>query len=250
LVLLPVAFRYEDAARYHAQDHQQHDDTSKDVSPPSSPPESPSHLESPDPIEALSPLPSNTRAIFSHTATYLSALYCLLYVGTETAISGWIVTYMSRSRHASPFLSALSSSFFWGGMVLGRVALGLVSERLGVWIANVGYLLAAITLQLILALGTLPPAVCVALVACVGFLMGPLYPGGVVLLTQLVPRGLHVAVVSFVGSVGQAGGALFPFLIGAMVERVGIEVFQYVLVVLLTGALGVWLVFARLKVET
>jgi len=156
---------------------------------------------------------------------------------------------MSRSRHASPFLSALSSSFFWGGMVLGRMGLGLVSERLGVRTANIGYLVAAIALQLILALGTLPPAVCVALVACVGFLMGPLYPGGVVLLTQLVPRGLHVAVVSFVGSVGQVGGAVFPFLIGALVERVGIEVFLYVLVVLLTGALGVWLVFARLKVE-
>jgi len=245
LVLLPIAFRYEDAARYHAQDNLQHDDTTKDISPLPSP----SRPDSSDPIEAPSPLPSNTRAIFSHTATYLSALYCLLYVGTETAISGWIVSYMSRSRHASPFLSALSSSFFWGGMVLGRMGLGLVSERLGVRTANIGYLVAAIALQVILALGTLPPAVCVALVACVGFLMGPLYPGGVVLLTQLVPRGLHVAVVSFVGSVGQVGGAVFPFLIGALVERVGIEVFLYVLVVLLTGALAVWLVFARLKVE-
>jgi len=134
-------------------------------------------------------------------------------------------------------------------MVLGRIGLGFVSERVGVRTANIAYLVLAITLQLILALATLPPAVCVTLVACVGSLMGPLYPGGVVLLTQLVPWGLHVAVVSFVGSVGQVGGAVFPFLIGALVEKVGMEVFLYVLVALLAGALGVWIVFAGLKVQ-
>ena len=51
--------------------------------------------------------------------------------------------------------------------------------------------------------------------------MGPFFPSGVIVLTQLLPRPLHVAAVSFVASIGQIGGALFSFGVGAVVQFFG-----------------------------
>jgi len=237
LVLLPTAFRYENAERYHAQDPSS-DDTK---APPSS------ITSTPLPAPPTTP---STKDLLSHPIILLSSLYFLAYVGTETAISGWIVSFMSRSRHASPYLSSLSSSAFWGGQAAGRLSLGFVSDKLGVRRANVVYLCIAITVQSILAAFTgLPASIAVGLVGIVGFSMGPLYPGGVVLLTQLLPRRLHVAAVSFVGSLGQVGAAVLPFAIGAVVQGVGIGVFMYVIVGLLGLSLGLWFVFLGLKAK-
>ena len=60
-------------------------------------------------------------------------------------------------------------------------------------------------------------------------------------------RGLHVAAVSFVGSLGQVGAAVLPFAIGAAVQGMGIGGFMYVVVVLLGICVGLWVVFARVK---
>lgn len=242
LIILPTAFRNETAARYHAQDSLNTNSADWKL-PPHLPTDSTSALSTPPP-----PTSPSTKDLLSHQIIPLSSVYFLAYVGTETAISGWIVSFMSRSRHASPYLSSLSSSGFWAGQAAGRLCLGVVSDNLGVRKANVLYLAIAIAVQLVLAVFVfLPPPFSVGLVAIVGFAMGPLYPGGIVLLTQLLPRRLHVAAVSFVGSVGQVGAAMLPFAIGALVQGAGIGVFMFVVAALLALTAGLWLVFAGVR---
>lgn len=218
LIFLTTAFRYEDAARYR---------------------QSKSHI-------VLEQSGSSSKQIFRHAATWFAAAYFLTYVGIETAISGWVVSFMMRYRHASVYMASLSSSGFWGGMAVGRLTLGYVTDRIGVRRAATIYLSCAIGLLLLFALIS-SPNMSIATMSFAGFVMGPLFPSGVVVLSELLPRELHVAAVSFVASVGQIGGAALPFGIGAVVQGLGIGVFRWVILIFACIAICAWVVFSQLK---
>ncbi|OAG02024.1 MFS general substrate transporter [Paraphaeosphaeria sporulosa] len=218
LIILATAFRFENASRYHA---------------------SKSHI-------TREPGNTSWKDIFRHPGTWFSATYFLTYVGIETAISGWVVSFMVRSRHASTYFASLSSSGFWAGMAVGRLTLGHITDRIGVRRAAAMYLLCAIGLLLLFALIS-SPVVSIIVMASAGFVMGPLFPSGVVVLSELLPWELHVAAVSFVASVGQIGGAALPFGIGAVVQGLGIGVFRWIILIFSCIALSMWILFAQLK---
>ncbi|KAH6614874.1 MFS transporter-like protein [Boeremia exigua] len=189
---------------------------------------------------------AHAQATFKFPATWWCAAYCLADVGVETAISGWVVSFMLRSRSATPYLAGLSSSGYWAGMAVGRLVLGPLTDNIGVRKATVMYFAIALIVQMLFAV--LPyVSTSVMLMVALGFLMGPLFPSGVIVLTQLLPKELHVAAVSFVASLGQVGGALLPFGIGAVVEGLGIGVFRYAILLQSGIAMMLWVGFARLR---
>jgi fucose permease len=183
--------------------------------------------------------------MITHPAVWISALYFLTYVGNETAISGWIVTFMTRARHVSPYLSSISSSGYWAGMAVGRLTLGHFTDQMGARQGATVYLSCAIVLQLFFAI-VQSPIPSIVIISLLGFFMGPLFPSGVVVLMQLLPRDMHINAVSFISSIGQVGGAALPFGIGAVVQTLGIGVFRWVLLVFSLISLGVWCVFTSL----
>lgn len=188
----------------------------------------------------------STKDVFKYRATWFCALYFLTYVGTETAISGWIVSFMLRNRGATPYIAGLSSSGYWVGMAVGRLVLGFATDRMGVRRAAGLYFVLALGIEVLFAVLS-SVAVSVALMTLLGFAMGPLFPSGVVVLTRLLPGELHVAAVSFVASLGQVGGAFLPFAIGAVVQSLGIGVFRYAILLQTFLSLLVWIGFARLR---
>ncbi|KAJ8115030.1 hypothetical protein OPT61_g3227 [Boeremia exigua] len=191
-------------------------------------------------------LKAQTKATLKFPATWWCAAYFLADVGVETAISGWIVSFMLRSRSASPYLAGLASSGFWAGMAVGRVTLGPFTDIIGVRKATALYFAIAALVEVLFA--ALPNAsISVVLMMILGFFMGPLFPSGVIVLTQLLPKELHVAAVSFVASLGQVGGALLPFGIGAVVEGFGIGIFSYAILIQSVLAMLLWIAFARLR---
>lgn len=182
------------------------------------------------------------RGMLHYSATWICAAYFLAYVGTEAAISGWIVTFMQRARHASPYLASLSSTGFWLGMAAGRLALGPVTDRFRVRSATRSYLIIAILLQAGLAAVDMA-AVSTALITAIGLFLGPLFPSGIVVLARALPRELHVGAVSFVASVGQLGAAMLPFILGSLSQWLGIRVFQAFILAMLVGTLLIWCSF-------
>lgn len=192
---------------------------------------------------------AHSKAMLKFPATWLCATYFLADVGVETAISGWIVSFMLRSRAADPYLAGLSSSGFWAGMAVGRLVLGPLTDRIGVRRATALYFALAVSIETLFAV--LPyRIVSVVLMVILGFFMGPLFPSGVIVLTQLLPKELHVAAVSFVASLGQVGGALLPFGIGAVVEGLGIGVFRFAILVQSVLAMLLWIAFSKLRPAT
>ena len=182
--------------------------------------------------------------MFKYLATWLSALYFLAYVGTEAAISGWVVPFMIRHRDATPYLAGMASSGFWGGMAVGRFTLGIVTDKLGVGRANTIYFLITIAFQVAFSFCRVR-IVSIVFMTLIGFFMGPMFPSGVVILTRLLPPELHVAAVSFGASAGQLGAALLPFGIGAFIQGLGIGVFPFSVVILSTLALFSWIPVSR-----
>ena len=216
LVVLATAFRHEGAARY--RESKQFESPNGDI---------------------------DRKAIFKHRATWLCAAYFLTYVGTETAVSGWVVSFMLRERHATPYLASLSSSGYWFGMATGRLVLGYPTDKLGVRRATVLYFVIAATIETAFAIIS-SSAISVMLTTLLGFIVGPLFPAGVVVLTQLLPAELHVAAVSFVSSTGQIGGSFLPFAIGAVIQSLGIGVFRYAILFQTILSLLFWILLARL----
>ncbi|KAJ1311652.1 hypothetical protein OPQ81_010127 [Rhizoctonia solani] len=70
------------------------------------------------------------REIFSSRAVQLMAFFIWVYVGVEVTIGGWIVTFVIEERGGGPSAGYISSGFF-GGLMLGRVALLWVNEKIG-----------------------------------------------------------------------------------------------------------------------
>lgn len=131
-------------------------------------------------------------------------------------------------------------------MAVGRLVLGPLTDRIGVRKATVLYFTLVVMVEALFAM--LPYSlVSVILMVVLGFLMGPLFPSGVIVLTQLLPRELHIAAVSFVASLGQVGGALLPLGIGAVVDGLGIGVFCYAILVQSVLAMVLWAAFARIR---
>ena len=67
--------------------------------------------------------------------TWICAVFLLGYVGIEVAVGGWIVSFMQKVRHASPFDSSMTSTGFWLGIAVGRIILGFVTPLIGEKIA-------------------------------------------------------------------------------------------------------------------
>lgn len=160
-------------------------------------------------------------------------------------VAGWVVTFLLRIRHVTSFSASLCASAFWAGMALGRIILGSLTDRIGERLSVTLYLLAALASEALFCL--LPPVtVSVVSITLLGFFLGPLFPTGIVMITRLMPRELHVGAVATVAAVGQVGGAVFPFVLGVMAERLGIQALQPVVFGLLVTTLGAWWCFPRL----
>ena len=131
-------------------------------------------------------------------------------------------------------------------MALGRATLGFVTERFGERICISIYLALSLALQLIFWL--VPKfVVSVVAVALLGFFLGPMFPGCVMMAAKLLPKHIHVSAIGFAMAIGGTGGTVFPFAIGAIASSKGVQVLQPIVLALLIVLLGLWLIFPRVK---
>ena len=172
-------------------------------------------------------------------------MYLTLYNGAENIVSDWTVTFLLRIRYATPVSASICASSFWAGMALGRITLGSITDRFGERRSVTIYLVSALGAHLVFWL-LAPFPISIISITLLGFFLGPLFPTGIVMITRLLPRELHVGAVAGVAAAGQVGSALFPFIVGATAERLGIQALQPFVFALLTCALSCWWCFPRL----
>ena len=156
--------------------------------------------------------------LLSAPAIALGALF-FFYVGTETAVGGWVAAYANRVEEISAMMSALTPAFFWGGLMTGRalapIFLRAMAERM---LMAYGLILAVIATASLLYASTYRGAIFCAALAGLG--LACVYPILVGWLVRIY--GAHARRFgSILFATGSLGAATLPWLVGAVSTHSG-----------------------------
>ncbi|CAE6433650.1 unnamed protein product [Rhizoctonia solani] len=178
------------------------------------------------------------KAVFSSREVQLLAVFSWIYVGTEVTVGGWIVTFIIEERGGGASTGYVSSGFF-GGLMLGRVALLWINKKIGE--RRVIYLYSVLAIGLELVIWLVPDIIGNAVaVSFVGMLLGPMIPIVMKVTSGIVPKRVLTGCIGWIASSGQVGSAVFPFLTGALAQKHGVKVLQPVLVGMIGSLIVLW----------
>lgn len=183
---------------------------------------------------------------------------------------------MLRERQGGAFASGMAATGFWLGLTVGRLVLGFVTPRIGErWAIavllssslalhpsastlNLSFIYGKLTTpsQIYLTLSAalellfwLIPSFLVSAIAVSlqGFFLGPVFPSAIVVVTKLLPKHTHVTAISFISAVGSSGGAIWPFVVGAVAQARGVQTLQPIILSLVVVMVGIWLGLPRVR---
>ncbi|KAJ1307813.1 hypothetical protein OPQ81_001895 [Rhizoctonia solani] len=208
---------------------------------------------------------SKYRQILNLKVIYVLAFFALLYVGTEVTIGGWIVTFLIENRGGGGFIwiRIKVGRGFFAGLMLGRLVLLWVNQKLGE--RRAVYLYSCLIIGLEFVVWFTPSLVLNAVaISIVGLLLGkvchptslatyclpdnassPFYP---ILMNQsggFIPAWLLTGAISWIASSGMSGSAVFPFITGVMAQKHGVQVLQPLIVSLLGTMVVIWALIPR-----
>jgi fucose permease len=175
-----------------------------------------------------------------------SVLVFLAYTGVETAVGAWTFTLLTESRGMSAMAAGPTVSLFWAGLTAGRVLGAALGQRV-VPDHLVALCLAGVCFGTGLLAAGLDAATDAAGLLVAGVAAGPVFPT----LIAMTPGRVGVAsagtVVGFQIAAAATGQALLPAMLGAVGDRLGVDVLGVGLVVLATVPLALHRVLARLS---
>ena len=177
-------------------------------------------IRMPDDAKADSPkAPAlDTRIWKSRFVPVLGALF-FIYVGTESSIGGWVASYARRIDVSSGTFWALTPSFFWGALLLGRALAPVILRHLReTTLASAGLVLASLGILVLLIANTM--ALVVAGASLAGFGLASVFPINIAMLSQWFGEmASRIGGVMF--ALSSLGGATVPWLVGALSSRFG-----------------------------
>ncbi|KEP54263.1 MFS general substrate transporter [Rhizoctonia solani 123E] len=175
------------------------------------------------------------KEIFSSRAVQLMAFFIWVYVGVEVTIGvvSLVASYSTNTFYTFEIIHSV-------GLMLGRVVLLWVNEKIGE--RRVVYLYCLLCIALELVIWLVPNIIGNAVaVSIVGMLLGePLYPIAMNITGAIVPKRILTGSIGWIASFGQAGSAVFPFMTGALAQKHSVKVLQPMLVGMLSALLVLW----------
>ena len=162
---------------------------------------------------------SNWRELVKSPAVWLFAAVFFLYPGAETAVGGWIGSYVSRLGPREAAMAPLMPAFFWAALTLGRglgtLLLSRVPERR---VLRAGFATGSAGIVLMLWSSTLPGVVAGALIT--GLSYSTLYPITVARLSQRFGVAAR-SIGAFMFSLASLGPAVVPWMVGITSQSTG-----------------------------
>jgi fucose permease len=150
-----------------------------------------------------------------HLRTSLMVLFAalfFLYVGTESALGSWLATYAKRSGHRDGSAWITVPAYFYGALLLGRLAASWALKRISdLTQARLASLLAAGGVAALLYSRSTPGIAATA--AIIGLGLSTLYPIAI----ALASVGLGAAAERIMGTLfafSTLGGACIPWIVG------------------------------------
>jgi fucose permease len=162
------------------------------------------------------------RAVALEPAALWAGALLAIYVGLEASVGNWGYTYLVAARGVGGLLAGYTSSGYWFGLTAGRflstpatVRLRSPDRLLTVSIAGAGVACAV--------LWAAPSTAGLASLSFVllGFFLGPVFPTTMLVSPRLITARLVPTMIGALGAVGVAGGALFPWIGGTVIQLAG-----------------------------
>ncbi|MFK7896923.1 MAG: sugar MFS transporter [Myxococcota bacterium] len=140
------------------------------------------------------------------------------YVGVESALTIFVADHATSDLGLSASRAAQTISAFWGGLLAGRLSVGLAPRRPG---AGTISALASVAALLVFAFGQgLLPTPELAMAAA-GFFLGGVFPVMIGLAGLALPQAAGTA-AGLAGGLGSLGGFVIPWLTGKMASAGGL----------------------------
>jgi len=145
------------------------------------------------------------------SAVLLGALF-FLYVGTETAVGGWVASYAKRITNGSNTMWVATPSFFYGALLVGRALAPIGLRRISdLNFARLGLATALLGVVALVASPSLAALLMSAVVIGLGF--SAIYPITIALLShKFGSAATRLGSVMF--ALAGFGGACVPWLVG------------------------------------
>jgi MFS transporter, FHS family, glucose/mannose:H+ symporter len=162
---------------------------------------------------------SSWRELAKNPAIWIFAIIFFLYPGAETAVGGWIGSYVSRLGSHGLEIASLMPAFFYSALTIGR-ALGTAflryfQERR---VLQVGYAAGAAGIGLMLWTSALPGVIVGALITGLSF--ATLYPITVARLSQRFGVAAR-SIGALMFSLAAVGPAVVPWTVGVISHATG-----------------------------
>jgi fucose permease len=183
-------------------------------------------------------------ATFKARVVWFSALFLFIYTGAEVTVNNWGYTYLTEFRHQKIILSGEMVSGYWLGLMLGRLVLGKLSERISNRNLIQGCLIGVIASLCIVWVipGSIPAAAGLFLA---GFCLGPIFPTTIALMPEFLPDRIVTTAIGFLASFAAAGSALMPWMAGNLVQGFGLSTLMPFVMALGLADWGIWLLLER-----
>jgi len=171
--------------------------------------------------------PGAAAAEGGHRAMWLSAAVVALQTGVEATTALWAYVYLTGARGVPAEPAAFAVSAYWLALVLGRIVLGPVADRIGARRVLTGALAGLVAGAVLTAL---PGYAAIAGIVLVGVAAAPVFPLLTLTTRDRVGERLADRAVGVQGAASAAGSAVLPALVGVLIGRSGAGVLAWCLI--------------------
>lgn len=180
---------------------------------------------------------SQAPSVYSHWGFWLLFAAMFVYCGAETALAGWITTYLASEMSVSVDTAAFGLSLLWGGLTVGRALGGKFSN----------YLDTKIMLLLLFGGSAVSTAAVVAVpnvwsafitIFLTGFFFSVIFPALMLHGAAMFPKSASIISGGLITSAG-LGALVMPALLGFVAEKASLAVGILIVAGLLLVSVGI-----------
>ncbi len=158
--------------------------------------------------------------------------------GLEAAVGLWAFVYLLEAVNLEPGVAGVVVSGYWAALVVGRVLLGAVAERVGTWpVLGAASFLAVAAAALIVSR---QPALSAAGVVLLGLAVAPIYPLLVLTTAERAAPGSVDRLVGFQAAASTVGAVTVSGLVGLLMGADAASFAGCMLVLALLMGGGIW----------
>lgn len=189
----------------------------------------------------------------------LFSFYLLFYVGVETSIGSWLLSYLIHIKNLSQIESSYIVSWFFIGLTIGRMLLGFVTKLFkNEYRANLYYSILSLISFILYSIFTVTignfdllivKILNIILIVITGIFIGPLFPTSNVTLIKILPPKLHVIGVGIMTSIGCTGSAIIPFIIGFIIEVTSFKFLPLYILFVITLYCFIWVIIPKFSLQ-